>query len=294
MTAVEVFIASDNLPQYRELTFGSYEFLLDDARTMAAVAAAGSEPVGLALAYPQAHTPTSRLLSLFVLPAYRGRGVGAQLVQAIEREAADQGDTMIDTAYVAPRDALEGVLARCGWGPPRVQLNIIEAPFAALHDRINAHPLPPLPAGAALFPWEARTPQDEQQAQQYQASLGSALHPLADLHLLQPGSTGVRLGEALVGWAILHEIAPEVVRCTALYVAPEARYTGLWQHLICETYRRQMRVKPYSRMILPSMPSMARFLRRTLGSQILSTRELRVCEKALSPNPSPEKPAHWQ
>jgi GNAT superfamily N-acetyltransferase len=282
MAAIRVSVVSDNLRRYKDLTFGSYEFLLDDARTIAAVAVAGAEPVGLALAYPQAHTPTSRLLSLFVLPAYRGRGIGGQLVQAVEREAADQGDVMIDTAYAAPRDALEHVLARCGWGPPRVQLSIIEAPFAALYDHITAYALPPLPAGVALFPWQARTPLDEQQAQDYQASLGSALHPLADLHLLQAGSTGARVGDTLVGWAILHEIAPEVVRCTALYVVPEARYTGLWEYLICETYRTQMSVKPYQRMILPCMPSMARFLRRRLGSKILSTREFRVCAKPLT------------
>jgi GNAT superfamily N-acetyltransferase len=281
MTSFDLHILKVGDHRYDGLTFSTYTPLLDDPIAILIGVEMRGQPIGLAIAYPDPHENRTRLLSVYVRPEHRRRGIGTELVKAVEQETIEQSDNWIDTAYIAPKEGLERVLARCGWEAPTLQLQILEAPFASLKPRIETLNPPPLLPNVKLFSWLERTEEDEAQALVLQQSIGSALHPLVDLPLLQAGSTAVRVDKELVGWALLHELNPQLVRCTALYVIPEVRDGALWQHLIRTTFLNQMAVKPYPRMVIPAARSMARFLHRSIASEITNQQEFRVCRKRL-------------
>lgn len=268
-------------PSFQALTYSAYAPLLKDPYTLLVAAQIGDTPIGLALAYPIAEEYKTRLLSVFVRPEYRCRGIATALVRTVEQEAREQGDTWLDAAYLAPKLALERVLARCGWDSPYVSLEVLEAPFADLHDKIAGVRLKPPPKGSVFFPWSEHTAEDRDYLRSREKQFGSALHPYAEIDSLEVGSLGVRWDGQLVGWALLHRIAPNTIRATAVYLFPEARQSNLWKHLIQRAYLRQMAMRPYEQMVVPCVPAMARFIKRFLGPQLQTVREFRICTKIL-------------
>jgi ribosomal protein S18 acetylase RimI-like enzyme len=66
----------------------AFRHLLTRARAEVWVAVAGGRVVGNAVMLFRANSKRARLYSIVADPAVRGRGVGAQLLQAIERRAA--------------------------------------------------------------------------------------------------------------------------------------------------------------------------------------------------------------
>jgi GNAT superfamily N-acetyltransferase len=253
---------------FAHLTYGTYAALLADPTSLRAAALHRGQPVGLALGASHPRFAYSKLLSIFVEPAHRRRGVAARLLQQWEGLARRRGDTLLKASYIAPKLAVEGLLLKCGWEPPQHTMDILHAPFAGVASIIERALLPPLPAEAEFFPWEERTADDLAQLDARADEFGEALHPELDDTPLEAGSVGLRLGGQLAGWALLHPINADIVRCSALFLFREARRPGLWQHLVRAAYRRQMAVYPYCSMALPCLLPFARLLRGYLGSHV--------------------------
>jgi GNAT superfamily N-acetyltransferase len=110
-----------------DLTWRSYWPILEAPETenrLALVAFADEAPVALWLSVktplqdqPQGHT----LLSLFVAPAWRRRGVGTHLMQVAETKLAARGVSSLTTSYssILPgADAMSGLLLNQSWNEP--------------------------------------------------------------------------------------------------------------------------------------------------------------------------------
>ncbi|XWX02947.1 GNAT family N-acetyltransferase [Aggregatilineales bacterium SYSU G02658] len=273
--------APHEAPRYARLTYGTYAYLLSDPTTLCVVALHRGQPVGLVVGAAHPSLAFTKLLSVFVEAAHRRRGVATRLVLMLEAQARQQGDTLLKASYAAPKPAVEGLLRRCGWQPPQHTMDILQAPFAALDDLITRTPLPPPPANAQFFPWEQRSPRDLETLAARAVEFGEALHPELDNTPLEAGSTGLRINDQLAGWAILHPITSEMVRCSALFLFKEARQPGVWQHLVRAAYERQMAAHPYRTMVLPCVLPFARLLKSYLGARLQTTQPYHEAAKPL-------------
>jgi GNAT superfamily N-acetyltransferase len=109
------------------LTWKSYRPFLEAAQCdnrLALAACAGSVPVGLWLSArtPSEDTPkTHTLLSLFVAPEWRRRGLATDLMQAAEGELSALGISSVTTGYssILPgADAMSCLLRKQSWAEP--------------------------------------------------------------------------------------------------------------------------------------------------------------------------------
>lgn len=273
--------APEDAARVAHLTYGTYAHLLSDPATRCAAALHRGQPIGLVVGASHPSFAFTKLLSIYVEAAHRRRGVATRLVQMLEQQARHQHDTLLKASYVAPKPAVEGLLLKCGWEPPRQTMEILQAPFAALYERITHEPLPPLPPDAHFFPWGQRSPRDLETLAARAAEFGEALHPELDNTPLEAGSTGLHIGDQLAGWAILHPITPEVVRCSALFLFKEARRAGVWQHLVRTAYERQMAAYPYRTMVLPCVLPFARILKGYVGPHIQASQPYHEAIKPL-------------
>jgi len=266
----------------QHLTFGTYGAFLSQPEALCFAAYADADPVGLLVAGVHPRLATTRLLSLFVLPAYRRQGMGVGLVRALEEVARAQGDALLYTEYVAPKIALEGVLTACGWQPPEVSMELIEAPFAAIADILQQVYMPPLPENVTIFAWHDHTAADLAVLAARADEFAPALDPRNETELLTEGSVGVRVNGTLAGWVALHHLAPELLRATAFYLFPDVRLPQLWRHIILTAYNRQLAAYPYRNMVIPCVLPFARVVRRYIGNRIARTQHYCTMRKPLA------------
>jgi ribosomal protein S18 acetylase RimI-like enzyme len=79
------------------------------------VALLAGEPVGMASGMPTAEDGVVELISMWVRPAVRGRGVGDLLVRAVERWARDRGAQVVRLAVAQGNEAAYALYQRNGF-----------------------------------------------------------------------------------------------------------------------------------------------------------------------------------
>jgi ribosomal protein S18 acetylase RimI-like enzyme len=81
------------------------------------VALLDGRPVGMAGGIPTADGDVAELISMWVAPDARGRGVGDRLVAAVERWACRDGATRLRLSVAEGNDAAWALYERCGFQP---------------------------------------------------------------------------------------------------------------------------------------------------------------------------------
>ncbi len=247
--------------------------------------------IGLALAEVRPAGDLARVLSLFVAPEHRRRGVGDTLLAHLEHALAREGCTEVMLAYRSDWPsvpAIERLLQRHGWTPPQTRMlickasteRIVEAPWL---DRAS------LPAGFTLFPWSELTPQEREAIQRRQETEGwypPVLTPFQEEERLEPlNSVGLRYKGRVVGWMITHRTAPDTIQYTSLFVEPELQGQGRALPLLAEAIRRQVAVGdevPYGIFQVEAENEvMIKFVNRYLRPYLISLAELRRSRKSL-------------
>lgn len=102
-----------------------YDRLIDGLRahptTLIYLAYAGGEAVGIATCFVGFSTfyarPLVNIHDLGVVPAFRGRGVGRELLGAIEAKARALGCCKITLEVLADNDRARAIYERAGFGP---------------------------------------------------------------------------------------------------------------------------------------------------------------------------------
>jgi GNAT superfamily N-acetyltransferase len=76
----------------------------------------GADPVGMAGGYPEEHRPGTRdLISMWVSPTVRGRGVAGQLIDAVAGWARDDGAAELHLWVVTGNAAARAAYVRAGF-----------------------------------------------------------------------------------------------------------------------------------------------------------------------------------
>lgn len=253
-------LASPVDPRFADMTFPAYRHFLAlrPARRhsqmpglpvvmpVALGARVGEEPVGLALGeVPEGQTASAEVLSLFVAPAYRGRGLGTALLDTMGTYLSRIGVEEARGVYMTGRpsqEALERVLQKAGWTKPEfrqltMRFTLDEARRMGWYGRY------PFEEGYTIFPWKDLTDVEREALRESQRISGwikPDLEPWKhDAEGFEPvSSLGIRLHGEIVGWVINHAVDARTVRFTCSFIRRDLGRRGKIVAAYSEAIRR--------------------------------------------------------
>lgn len=246
-------------------------------RPLILVASIRDREVGMALAaLPAGELGAVRLLSLFVARGWRRLGLGAALVAAAEKEAAEDGASGIEAVYTTGKPAIpffERILQARDWSPPIGRtLSVRLTPAAGFaSDLLDPRRLRHQARGLEIVPWSEIPAEAKQRLRRSQEGKSDPwMAPLLapwrfDQHGYDPSSVGALQQGEIVGWVITHRVSAETVRLTCSFMHPELSPYGKILPLygaVLEQVRPRCR---WCSFVTPfSYPSMISFIRRRL------------------------------
>lgn len=260
-TKIDLELAPGPLPdELSAMTFPAYRHLLDmrprprhpelgevePIQPFAIVARQDGRLVGLALAEtPLAETPVTtipeatalppQLLSVFVRPEARRRGVATALVAAVEAEVRARGLGQLAAVYTTGKPGIEWmeqIFARRGWDPPeRASLSVrIETKRALTWNGFEERRVRALGRGLEIFPWAELTDAENEEIQRSNGErrwIEPSLEPWPhDRSQLDSSSVGARYQGKVVGWVLNHRILPGVVRFSVSFMRRDLSRRG--------------------------------------------------------------------
>jgi GNAT superfamily N-acetyltransferase len=220
---------------FKELTYPAYQSHLlhisEDNSWIAFGLEIESNPVGLVLAKDAIceEKKVAEICSLFVIPEYRQRGIGAALLRSLENELIHRGCEKVSLGYLDNLNQvfIEQMLASCNWEKPAKTALICYGNMGKLKnasllknfDKLSAK----LPAQFSLFPWSSLTEADAEAIKNKMEAdpLIKKFNPFVESHKLESlNSLGLRYKDEVVGWMLTHRIAPDTIRYTQMFVDP--------------------------------------------------------------------------
>jgi GNAT superfamily N-acetyltransferase len=237
-------------PRWKRMTFPRYGTLLHSAgKDFVALAATVDQlPAGLAFA----HLGDTELLSLWVLPSRRRKGVGQGLIAHLEIHLRQLGCPEVRTVWMSGSpgaDAFARLLQRQDWATPQLRMVVYKAFLARLGEAEWMHNFAVLPEGCALVPWASLTSSQLvtlKQAIHFENWVPADLDPFAFIDLgidgAQPEpsmSLACTQWGDVVGWNLAHRINANTVRISCTYVRPDMQQHLLILALWREAFQRQ-------------------------------------------------------
>ncbi|GAP94803.1 hypothetical protein NIES2104_13200 [Leptolyngbya sp. NIES-2104] len=231
-----------------------------------------SQPCGLILAEYSHRDRRSRICSLYVEPAHRRRGLGKALLDRMEQTLIDAGCVEVELHYTVNlmTPVLDRILEQLNWSPgaPFGLMCVIQRHLVQNAPWLNY----PLPTSLTPFPWSELTLQDRETIQQQRSSLLNyppELCPFREEHLIEPRfSFGLRHQGQVVGWNIVHRIAVDTVRYSALYVRPDLQPAGRAIPLLATAVRQQIQDRQITKgifIVLLDNAAMVKFVKHRLS-----------------------------
>lgn len=241
-----------------------------------AIARDGDFPCALAIGVPGPNCDFE-LVSIYVLPLYRRRGLGQRILARLERAFAEEG-VRIGAHFVTVDPADQGLLhflCKAGWGQPKVTGIICQSNLTVAFDTawfVNARLAPRY----RIVPWHtvsanARTT--------IEAGLGQWVPADLNPYLFEKGSelsNSLALldseeGDRVKGWAITHQTSPDMLRWTCTFVDPAIQRTCTVLPLWLACARRQRENSTAHRFMFAvdlNQPRMARFVVKRMGPRL--------------------------
>jgi len=243
-------IRPEDIAAVLEMTFPTFRPHLDRClkgevddwlTTNALVARDGTAPVGLVLVQPHLafeapggdveQNKVASLLSIYVNPSWRRRGVASLLVHAMEEELGRHGCASLMVRYTTQMPAwkaFERVLAACRWSPPEATLLMAKAHVSEVATFPWLSAVSKAPPGFELFEWTQLRPDERTRLQDDVAGgiIPGELSPFADEADIEPTiSVGVRHDGEVVAWMIVTRspLAPKALCYRSHFVHPRLR-----------------------------------------------------------------------
>ncbi len=245
----------------------------------------GGAAVGLAVAeLPIEGETHPELLSIFVSPNERGRGVGRQLLLAMEDEISTRGFAELRAIYTvggASTPAVERLLAVNGWSAPEPRTLSVEL---TTQDTLTLPWLNRLPvrSGCEIVPWADITEDEKEnlrRSQEEKQWIAPDLVPWRhEAHGFEPvTSVALRSEDGVVGWVINHRSAPDTLRFTCSYIRKDMGRRARILPLYSASIGRLSQTKFTRCTFVAPMrhPTMAAFVRRRVEPWATSVRETR-------------------
>lgn len=247
---------------------------------------------GLAVAdLPIEPSAPARLLSVFVVPELRRRGIGALLVEAVEEMLAETGRDRLETIYTVGKPAIswmERIFDRRGWSEPQtrmisIRLDVVLAKTAAWPWRQR------LPRGWEIFEWKDLTDDERRRIRETNRQerwIPPDLEPWRhDSGGFEPRtSLGIRKDGEIVGWNIAHLMPDGTLRFTCSFIRKPLGRRGRILPLYTESFRRMIEAGlRYATLTVPlHHEGMAAFSKRWIGPWSSFIGETRGRERDLS------------
>ena len=220
--------------------------LCPNSTLLAIDAELSGRPVGLAVAWLVA-PDSATVMSLFVLPDVRRAGIGAALLEELERACAERGHGHLDLSYALDTvgtGAFEGCLRKCGWTLHGRRLHtftvdgkLMEAPW---FDRAVVQP------PYVIEPWSTVTREDREELSRSQAADGWIPEYLVPFRFEDSvemlNSLVLRHEGAVRGWLLTSRVDEHTIRYGNIFIRPSLNHTGRTfaaLALIAEAVRRQ-------------------------------------------------------
>jgi GNAT superfamily N-acetyltransferase len=279
-------------PHFAPLTYPMFRLWLEDPALLDRTVAVGysflGRPMALALGATPARSQEGQVLSLFVHPGCRRQGLGAALLDRLERELAARGVNRVRAVYTAQKPmtpVVEHLLAQAGWETPTPRMLVCRCTGEATV-RLLAAPWmnpPPLPEGFEMFPWaDLRTAEREAlEAEQHtHPFVEKGLWPFFEGATFEPvSSLGLRYQGTVIGWMLNRREDASSICFDRLFVRQAFRKTGRAVVLLTESIKRQATLDPSHParcglwQVRADNAPMVRFVRRRLGPYLTSTTE---------------------
>lgn len=189
----------------------------------------------------------SELFSFFVLPKYRNKGIGNQLLTILQDTLRNKGIKALRSRYWSNWGsivAVEKMLRSHGWELPQVIRTIA-------HTSINAYPAVNWPrfifsSDYEIVNWGTITTEDKDHLRTLLANgqISSGFTPFQhEDQIFLPVSLGLRYQGKIVGWNIAYSFNSETLEHNNLFVLPEIRNRGLALKLLHDSLSLQYKLK---------------------------------------------------
>ncbi|MGK0186198.1 MAG: GNAT superfamily N-acetyltransferase [Verrucomicrobiales bacterium] len=225
----------------QHMTFPSYKNLLNpeatfDFEIIPIVAIENNDIVGLALtAMPIAEGDTRdpSLLSVFVDPASRHRGIGTQLVAACGATVAERGGKTVATKYVDSKPGIrhfEKIMSKCGWDDPISRMLVIKCAQKVLEEKAPWLRRRKLSPKFEVLDWVNVSEEQREEIKRSHAEekwIAEDLVPFDhEKNLDKRTSVALALHGKIVGWVINHMVNADTVRFTCSFVRKDLQRMG--------------------------------------------------------------------
>lgn len=275
---------------YAPMTFPMYRPLLlgDPARRLALGLTHADEPAGLGLVELEPNGDT-RLRSLYVAEALRGRGLAAALLEALEAAGRAAGRAEITAVWMAGQPstaAVERVLAKRGWEPPAPRMHVLRSNLESI-DRARWMTRARLDPAFETFLWKDLTAAERAAVERRQEThpVSREVYPFNFSPAIEPHSSlGVRHQGEVVGWVVNHRYDEKTARFTCSYLRDELQGRGRLVAVYAESINR-LRPIGFTDAIwtIPvEFPGMVAFMVRHLIPYATEVTETRGSRKALA------------
>ncbi len=261
---------------FQKLTYPTYRPLLKTIDANNSIIAVGinldSEAIGLGLAVIDKYD--AEVLSLFIHPEHRSKGLGKTLLKYLEIELQQRRCSQVRLVYISnsTTPALERILKQLNWSIPQLRMLVCEGTKESIKDapllRLNYS----LPASYTIFPWVELTPENREYIQKQQDILPwypEILSPFDDEEILEPvNSLGLRYQGQVVGWMITHRVAIGTIRYTKFFVKKELQSVGRAIPLLVTAIQLQLEKSEANKAVftvLHDNSRMVKFINKRLG-----------------------------
>ncbi len=246
------------------------------------------EPIGLALALILPRPQVNRLASLFVQKQHRGRGIGTQLLTALEQELIKSGHNHLRITYETGREcsvAAERVLAKLDWPNPeperllcRCDRRMCGSDWVAKDYRLSG--------GYEIVPW--RELRDEQLAElqrddERDSWIPASLRPW-EYQGIEFNSVALLRQNRIIGWVLTQRFDTRTLIYSNSWMYPRQQRKALILPCYARAVRKHCEHAELDRAIwvVPfEHPSMVHFVRRRLSPFMNKVEELRASTKNL-------------
>lgn len=210
-------------------------------------AVAFGRPVGLIIVTSDANTGEGSVLSLYVLPAYRGRGIARALLNRVEDLARVQGLRKLKFKYTKERkDPFDpgAFLEKLGWSALDAEWIVARGYVPPCRDNPRIVRSMYFHKDVQPFSWLELRPEERSFLR---SKVGEEdwypeyLSPFVYEDRIEPlTSMGLRYQGEVVGWLVCHRMSADVIRYTSLFARRDLAARGHTVRLLLKAFRDQM------------------------------------------------------
>jgi GNAT superfamily N-acetyltransferase len=244
------------------------------------------KPIGTLIARYYPAINQSLLAHFFVLPEFRGKGIGTQLMTHLMSYLKEKKIRSIEIHFNASSEtagSLVELLKNTGWKPPSTLTMRYFFDLYLFNPHWLTHP-PQLHPDEVLFPLADLTQDEIQQLRRWEREnpLIQEVSPFEKNYELEKlNSLGLRCRGKLTGWVATHRVEKDVIRYSSLYLHSEHRGTGSAIALLAASIQKHKDQEPdvwgmteINQMTTPLY--WKKFVKKRLAIESVKTEEIKL------------------